>query len=87
MDLTIYNEYMATKYPIKIHNEFYGNNLCFVCNKPYKHFISNKKKAVDELYETDIKICHPVCNRLIQKQNKLKNDLLNIEWLIFCKKF
>ena len=38
----------------------------------------------DKLIEIEINTQHKECKKLYDKYNKLKNDLLNIEFEIFC---
>lgn len=74
------------KMPITIHDDTFGNNLCWICNKEYKHFITNIKKLKDDLPEVHIKTCHPVCKRLVRRYAELENEMLEIEWELFSRK-
>jgi len=38
----------------------------------------------DKLIEIEINTVHKECKKLQDKYNKLKNDLVNVEWEIFC---
>lgn len=56
------------------------NSKCIVCNKYFKHKILNKQNN-----EIDIITGHTGCFNLINKRNKIKSDLLNVEYDLFCK--
>jgi hypothetical protein len=62
--------------------------ICFVCEKPIKKFCISipRTNAYPNLQELHIINNHYKCEELVQKQIKLKNQLLEIEWLIFSEK-
>jgi len=74
----------------KIYNQKYyalktlDREKCFLC---HKHFIPYGYKNIDASGNEylDIKRGHISCLKLIEKKNKIKDDLLNTEFLIFSK--
>ena len=56
------------------------NTKCIVCDKHFKHYtIKNKFE------ELDFRTGHTGCFNLIKKRDKLKADLLDVEYSLFCK--
>ena len=47
-------------------------------------FVNIENEIEDKLIEIEINTVHKECQKLKDKYNKLKNDLVNIEWEIFC---
>jgi hypothetical protein len=75
------------EYPrIKIH----GENECTICGGYYKyqkpkwHFTGTTPKG---LWEVWIKTAHPKCQSLKNKLERLKTEVLDCEFELFCKKF
>ena len=58
---------------------------CLLCrkhlNKP-SHLTATED---DGVFELNIAIMHPSCGKLHEKRKKLKQDLFDVEWLIFMK--
>ena len=68
-------------------------STCSVCNKKININVMAKslRRAItidntieDKLIEIEINTVHKECKKLQDKYNKLKNDLVNVEWEIFC---
>jgi len=66
---------------IKIHNE----DECSICGN-YVEYKKGYKPVIRYVFETILLTqCIP-CNRLLKKIEKLKEELLNCEFELFCKK-
>ena len=61
-------------------------NKCHICNKEFKPKVVRKIEGDYELEEVDIIVSHKKCEKLQAKITKLKNDLLNTEFQLFCLK-
>ena len=59
------------------------NTKCIVCDKHFKHYTI--KKQVDSMERWEFRTGHTSCFNLINKRDKLKADLLNVEYDLFCK--
>lgn len=61
------------------------NNICTTCGKPYTHrkTFSNK---VDGLKSVEFITAHPGCRNINDKIKKLKEELLELEFKLFCKR-
>ena len=57
---------------------------CFLCNRPLV-FSKNITQIKNDLHEVEILSYHNYCRRLIEKRSKLEQELLNIEYKIYCK--
>ena len=57
------------------------NSKCIVCDKRFKHYTVIAKS--NGLF--DFRTGHTSCFNLINKRDKLKADLLNVEYDLFCK--
>lgn len=69
---------------LKIHSE---SNICSICNKPFKW---TKRYWIRDhvLPELELITAHACCRhklrKLTEKKEQLKNDILDVEWEIFC---
>jgi hypothetical protein len=79
--------YYTYKMPIKIHDDKFGDNLCWICNKQYRHSIIAKRLLGEELPTVDIKTCCAKCVRLVKRYQELENEMLEIEWELFNRKY
>ena len=75
------NRFVVLDGGIKIHD--LDNSKCIVFDKYFKHF--TVKKKVDELDQLEFRTGHTGCFNLIKKRDKLKADLLDVEYSLFCK--
>lgn len=61
------------------------NELCIICGKDFKHRkIYLKTLEHPDLYECKMTLSHKRCENLIKKREKLKEQMLNIEYELFC---
>jgi hypothetical protein len=67
---------------IKIHNE----NECGICGNYYK-YDWGFKPLDNGLYEARVLTEHPRCRQLKNRLEKLKREVLDCEFELFCKKF
>ena len=61
------------------------NSKCIVCDRRFKHYkllTMNKQLGIQEV---ELRTAHAGCFNLIKKRDKLKADLLNVEYDLFCK--
>jgi hypothetical protein len=72
----------VTNERIKIGKE----NECSICGEYYKY---NKglRHLEENLYEIRILTEHPSCTRLVKKLEKLKSEVVDCEFELFCKRF
>jgi hypothetical protein len=61
-------------------------NECSICGCYYK-YDKGFKPLGENLYEMRILTEHPSCSRLIKKIEKLKSEILDCEFELFCKRF
>lgn len=61
----------------------YGNNICFVCDRPYQHYII-KDKLTNGITQVRYKVCHRKCELLIERLRRHKERVLDTEWKLFC---
>ena len=59
------------------------NTKCIVCDKHFKHYTF--KKQEESMERLEFRTGHTGCFNLIKKRDKLKADLLNVEYDLFCK--
>lgn len=59
------------------------NSKCIVCDKHFKHY--NIKTFCDGIERVEFRTAHTSCFNLIKKRDKLKADLLDVEYDLFCK--
>lgn len=68
-------------------------DICSLCSKKWRHTVrykpceSDLEKPTFGLKEAELITAHGGCRSLLQKRKELKEELDNIEWLIFDKKF
>jgi len=62
-----------------------NDNVCSVCGKPYTHRKLFSFK-VDGIKSVDFITAHAGGRSLIEKIKKLKDELLELEYKLFCKK-
>jgi hypothetical protein len=63
---------------------------CIFCGTPYKHKRIYKSGWVDPertLKEVTFILAHPCCRALLRKKKNLQQQLLDIEYDIFMKKY
>ena len=61
-------------------------NLCTVCNKPYKwrkHYTIAEKLERGYIKEVEFITAHAGCRNLVCKYYKLQSELLDTEWKLF----
>jgi len=67
-----------------------NDNLCTVCGKPYKHmkhfYLENGMTMKCGIKCVDFITSHGSCRSLVEKIKKLKDELLELEYKLFCKK-
>ena len=65
-----------------------GENECSICGKPFKYSFPRWRflDTPEGLYEVKFKTEHPACNMLLKKIERLKNEILNLEFELFRKK-
>lgn len=56
---------------------------CLICDK--KLVVNKIFKNVDEMQEVHFLLCHPVCRKLKEKELKIKNEILNLEYRMKIK--
>jgi hypothetical protein len=61
-------------------------NECSVCGCYYK-YDKGFKPLGENLYEMRILTEHPSCSRIVKKIEKLKSEILDCEFELFCKRF
>ena len=65
---------------ITIHQE---DNICTTCGRRYthrrRHFLEDNMKCVEFI------TAHPGCRVLVNKIKKMKEDLIELEFELFCK--
>lgn len=52
------------------------NEVCCYCDKPFKHYIKNKKSKEGDLTEVEIITSHPACKRTHKKMENIKNKII-----------
>lgn len=62
-----------------------NDNICSVCGTPYPHRKVFSFK-VDGLKEVEFITAHAGCRSLVDKIKKLKEELLELEFKLYCKK-
>lgn len=66
------------------------DNICSVCGKPYKHmkhfYLENGMTMKSRIKCVDFITAHAGCRDLVEKIKKLKEELLDLEFKLFCKK-
>jgi hypothetical protein len=67
-----------------------NDNVCSVCGKPFKHYkyyvCENGGMMKNELKSVEFRTSHAGCNSLVEKIKKLKEELLDLEFKLFCKR-
>jgi hypothetical protein len=62
----------------------YDDNICTTCGKAYmhrrRHYIDDNMKCVELI------TAHPGCRSLINRIRKLKDELLDLEYTLYCRK-
>jgi hypothetical protein len=72
---------------IKIDDSWtYGCNRCIVCDNPFKHSRTWFGKD-DGIYELREKIAHYSCDRMLRDIKKKKQELCELEYKLFEKKY
>lgn len=63
-------------------------NKCTVCNKDFKYSFTRWRfpETPEGLYEVRMKTEHPACLALVRKIDRLKDEILNLEFELFRKK-
>ena len=80
-------ELYFNKPPIKIEYETdFGDNKCWICNKSYPHRKVKNVDLVTGLCNIDIRTCHAGCLQIYKKIQKNKQELIDLEWELFCLK-
>ncbi len=81
-----YFDLTGMKTKLQIHNNTYGDNVCWICEKKFKHKIP-KFKETSDLQPFDIKPWCSPCLKLSSKIQKKQAELLDLEWEQFNNKF
>lgn len=68
------------------HSWTYGCNRCVICNNPFKHSRTWWGKA-DGVFELREKIAHYSCTRIMNDIKKKKQELLDLEYKLFERKY
>jgi hypothetical protein len=67
-----------------------NDNVCSVCGKPFKHYkyyvCENGGMLKSEIKSVVFRTSHAGCNSLVEKIKKLKDELLDLEFKLFCKR-
>lgn len=67
-----------------------NDNVCSVCGKPFKHYkyyvCENGAMIKNELKSVEFRTAHAGCCSLMDKIKKLKDELLDLEFKLFCKR-
>jgi len=65
-----------------------GENECSICGKEFKYRFPRWRfpETPEGLYEVKFKTEHPACNMLLKKIERLKIEILNLEFELFRKK-
>jgi hypothetical protein len=77
--------YPKEEYPrISIKN----TNECVVCGAEYKYrrLYWRDADTPDGLYEVKLRNSHLKCSNILEKMQKLKTELVDLEFELFCKK-
>lgn len=63
-------------------------NKCTICNKDFKYSFPRWRfpETPEGLYEVRMKTEHPACLALVRKMDRLKDEMLNLEFELFRKK-
>lgn len=62
-----------------------SDNICTVCGTPYPYRKVFSFK-VDGLKNVEFVTAHAGCRSLVNKIKKLKDELLNLEFKLYCKR-
>lgn len=62
----------------------YGDNRCFICNKPFKHTRAWIKKSNNDLPELYMRVNHKYCEKLVKNIENTRNKLEELEFNLFC---
>jgi hypothetical protein len=70
---------------IKIH----GENECAICGGEFNYTKTRFRdwNMPEGLYEVRFRVEHPSCRYLMNKLLKARNEMLDLEFELFCKKF
>lgn len=84
MEFQIYEEFKTPHRGLTIGD----TNMCAICNKPYKYQFQKWKflGTPEGLIEIRMKCEHPSCRNLIRKIDRLKDEILDLEFELFRKK-
>jgi len=65
-----------------------GQNECSICGKEFKYRFPRWRflDTPEGLYEVKFKTEHPACLSLLRKIERLKNEILDLEFDLFRKK-
>jgi hypothetical protein len=63
-------------------------NKCTICNKDFKYTFTRWRfpETPEGLYEVKMKTEHPACLALVKKMDRLKDEIINLEFELFRKK-
>ena len=66
------------------------DNLCNVCGKKFKHYkyfyCENGAMLKTDIKNVEFVTAHAGCRSLVDKIKKLKDELLDLEFKLYCKK-
>jgi hypothetical protein len=66
------------------------DNICNVCGKPFKHFkryyLENEMTMKQGIKCVDIITAHAGCRSLLSKIQKLKDEIIELEFELYCKR-
>lgn len=80
------NNYLSKK-PVEVdYASNFGDNRCWICNKPYPHRRVKNVDNVTGLCVIDIRTSHANCVNIYKKIEKNKQELIDLEWELFCLK-
>ena len=88
--------FVEEKEPIAIDNSWtYGCNRCVICNNNYKHSrlwwgvgdTNGSGVALGGIFELREKIAHPTCIKIVNDIKKKKQELTDLEYKLFEKKY
>jgi len=62
---------------------------CTICNKDFKYTFTKWRfpETPEGLYEVKMKTEHLACRSLVRKIDKLKDEILNLEFELFRKQY
>ena len=59
-------------------------NICTICSCSFIHKKSLYRPHYSELFEVILTTTHPKCKKILNKCHKLKQELLEAEYNLYC---